>query len=79
MQTLAIVDLLDEGTDLGARMAEVTICAASYFLVLERLDEALRLGIVVRIAGRGLVRYQLRSAFFPCNSREAVNVILTVV
>src|SRR4051812_12158140 len=53
MQAVAVVDLLDEGTDLDARMMRVAIGAAVDLLVLECLDEALRLCVVVGVSRHG--------------------------
>jgi len=50
VQSPTIVDLLDEGADRGACVADVSIGSSIDLLVLERLDEALRLGVVVGIA-----------------------------
>ena len=47
---MAIVDLLDEGADRVAGLLEVAIAAVVDFLLLERLHEALRLGVVTGIA-----------------------------
>ena len=47
---MAIVDLLDEGADRVAGLLEVAIAAVVDFLLLERLHEALRLDVVIRIA-----------------------------
>ena len=46
MQALAVVDLLDEGRDAAARLGAVAVQRAVDFLGLERLDEALGLGVL---------------------------------
>jgi hypothetical protein len=50
VQSLAIADPFDENTDRGTRVVDVSIGSTIDLLELERLDEALRLGVVVRIA-----------------------------
>ena len=50
MQSLAVVDLLDEGADVLAGVIDVAVVSAVDLLRLERLHEALCLGIVVRVA-----------------------------
>src|SRR3954454_6109693 len=50
MQPLAVVDLFDEGADLLAGIIDVAIVSSVDLLLLERLHEALGLGIVVGIA-----------------------------
>src|ERR1700691_4483185 len=50
MEPLTIVDVVDESTDRGAGVIEITIVSAVDLLLLECLHEALRLGIVVRVA-----------------------------
>ena len=50
MQSLAIVDLFDELSDRATCSGSIPISLPVDFLVLERLHEALCLGIVVRIA-----------------------------
>jgi len=50
VQALAIIHLLDERADGAAGVVGITVGPAVNLLVLERLHEALRLGVVVRIA-----------------------------
>ena len=49
VQPSAIVDVLDEGADHLAGVLEIAIVSAVDLLVLESLDEALRLRVVIRI------------------------------
>ena len=50
MQALAIVDLVDEAADVARRVAVIAIAGAVDLFALEGSDEALGLGVVVRIA-----------------------------
>src|SRR5712671_6933409 len=47
---LAIIDLLDETADHLSRLVGIAVAAPIHLLLLERFHEALRLGIVIRIA-----------------------------
>src|SRR5271166_881579 len=49
VQTLGVVDGVDEGADLAAGVVDVGVGSGVDLLLLERLHEAFRLGVVVRI------------------------------
>ena len=50
MQAPVVIDLLDETADAGARRGDVAVITPVDFLLLEGLHEALRLGVVIRVA-----------------------------
>ena len=50
VKPVAIIDLFDEVTDRAAGVLDVAVAARLNLFVLERLHEALRLGIVVGVA-----------------------------
>ena len=50
MQALPVIDAFDELANAPPRVGEIEILGAINFLVLQRLDERLGLGVVIRIA-----------------------------
>ena len=50
MQPLGVVDVLDEAADVGHGLCERPVLLQVDFLALQGLEEALGLGILVRIA-----------------------------
>jgi len=52
MQPLGIVDLVDEAADVGFGLRERPVQLQVHLLVLQRLEEALCLGILVGVAER---------------------------
>src|SRR6185503_9272304 len=59
VQAVAIVDLLEEGADRRAGVVDVAVGSPVNLLVLERLHEALRLGIVIGAADATHARLDL--------------------
>jgi hypothetical protein len=53
MQPLAVVHGFDKGSDGGSGLAQIATAASIDLLLLQSLDEAFGLGVVVRIADAG--------------------------
>ncbi len=55
VQPLLIIDRFEKMADAGSRLCHRLVFAQVHFFVLERLDEALRLRVVVSIARRDML------------------------
>src|SRR5215470_17835120 len=80
VQPLAIIDLFDEAADHFLCLMGVAVAAPVYFLLLERLHEALRFGVVVGVAdaahaGPDAVRFQHRRVVAASILNTAIGVM----
>jgi hypothetical protein len=80
VKPVAIVDGFDEVTDRAASVLDVAIAARLNLFVLERLHEALRLGIIVGVAdaahaGRDAMCGEHRGVVGTCILHPAIGVM----